>query len=172
MNRLLTLLAVLWFSLNAFADDAGHRVTVPVMANTPGAFNAFFKTRVSIINPTIYAYPIEASLYSSEGVIKKATINMSAGQVRNFDNFLDAVFSETGAAAVRFDSSTPPNGKPDFNFIVTAEVYTESSTTGRYTTPVPSTTRLHEIESLSAYNSGNHRKLEHSVQRGLFQRFF
>lgn len=153
MKKVSIALAWLLLSLNAFADDAGWRVTVPVMTNTPGQFGAYFKSRVSIFNPTIYAYPIDVALYRSDGVIKRATINMSAGQVRNFDNFLETIFSETGAAAARFDSTVPPNGKTDYKFIVTSEVYTESST-GTYTTPVPSTTRLHEIESTHSYNLG------------------
>ena len=63
--------------------SASPVITIPVMTNSQGAFGGVFKTKVVIFNPTISSYPVEVSLYGTNGFVAKTTINLSAGQVRN-----------------------------------------------------------------------------------------
>ncbi|MEW5975971.1 MAG: hypothetical protein AB1898_09225 [Acidobacteriota bacterium] len=115
---------------------ASANTLVPVMANNPGLFGAYFKTKVSIYNPTPFSYPLEVTLYPPSGSTSQRTLTMNPRQVRNYENFLQEVFGYTGAGAVEFDSwFGPPGGSADFDFIVTAEVYTDSPN-GRYKTVV------------------------------------
>src|SRR2546422_7392730 len=139
MRKTLSLLVIVFTAFDAFA--AGHKqkiaaftnITIPVMANSPGLQGAFFKTQVAILNPTQLSYPIEVTLYDNTGEVATANINMAAGQIRNYENFLQQVFSFGGAGAVKFDSLSG-SGQ---DFIVTSEVYTESSS-GSYKTVVSS----------------------------------
>ncbi len=142
MKKLLVLTLSLLSGFDAFAANqrnaiaAFDNITIPVMANVAGLQGAFFKTKVSILNPTQLSYPIEVTLYNTGGQVGKTTINMAAGQIRNYDNFLQTIFSYTGAGAVKFDSSSgAPGGATSRDFIVSAEVYTESAG-GRYKTVV------------------------------------
>jgi hypothetical protein len=132
MKKILLILAIA--SVAATATAAGHRrgiaaftnITIPVMANTAGLQGAFFKTRVAIFNPTTLSYPIAVTLYNNNGQAGAATINIAAGQVRNYDNFLQQIFSYTGAGSVQFDSlSGAPGGSSSRDFIVTSEVYAQ-----------------------------------------------
>src|SRR5262245_4749104 len=108
------------------ALGAFNTITIPVMANTAGVQGAFFKTRVVIFNPTQDSYAVDATLYSTSGQVAKVTINMAAGQVRNYENFLQQIFNFNGAGAVKFDSlAGTPAGTAGREFIVTSEVYTE-----------------------------------------------
>lgn len=106
------------------------------MANSPGRFGAYFKTKVVIYNPTAFSYRIYATLYGPKGKIETKTLNVEANQYWTWDNFLEQVFGYRGAGAVEFDSwFDPPGGSSDFEFSVYAEVYTESPN-GRYSTIV------------------------------------
>lgn len=143
-RRTLILLAslVLLIASSARADVAAldgygsFLHTVPVMTNSPGQNGAFFKTRVSIVNPTFLSFPIIATLYGPNGQVGKATININSAQQRTWDNFLQEVFGYTGAGTVKFDSFIePPSGNQNYVFLVSAEVYTESPS-GRYKTVV------------------------------------
>ncbi|HEX7832635.1 MAG TPA: hypothetical protein VF787_23465 [Thermoanaerobaculia bacterium] len=124
------LLALPAFSMTprgeAFASDFQM---IPVMGNTPGAGGAVFQTYVALLNPTSSAFQISVSLYDPAGVKRDATINMAAGELKTYDNFLDAVFHFTGGGAVTFRSPNPSN-----RFIVSAEVRTSGT---RYSTAVP-----------------------------------
>lgn len=128
---------------------------VPVMANNQGVTAAFFKTRVSIINPTTLAYPIEATLYNQNGFVKKATLAISPGQILNYENFLAEVFQSGGAGSVKFDSWIgPEGGSSDYDFLVTVEVYSESPN-GEYKTIVATGPPLDSIsQSFPAYSAG------------------
>lgn len=114
-------------SLNNFASDFQ---TVPVMGNTPGANNSSFQTYVAVFNPTATAYPIEVTLYDPTGKKATAQINLAAGELRTYPNFLDAVFHYAGGGAVTFKSPDPSN-----RFVVSAEVWTAGG--GRYGTTLP-----------------------------------
>lgn len=110
-------------------------ITIPTMANTPGALGGIFKTKVVVFNPTDFAYPIEVSLYSTNGKVTQTVINMAAGQIRNYENFLEEVFNYQGAGTVNFDSLSLPGGTLGFRFLVSSEVYMDSEK-GRFTTVV------------------------------------
>ena len=109
---------------------------VPTMANSPGRFGAYFKTKVVIYNPTEFEYTIYATLYGPKGEVETRTIEMSPNRYWTWHNFLEQAFDYRGAGAVKFDSwFDPPGGSSDFDFSVYAEVYTESPN-GRYSTVV------------------------------------
>ncbi|MDE2667503.1 MAG: hypothetical protein OXI69_15290 [Acidobacteriota bacterium] len=109
---------------------------VPTMANSPGRFGAYFKTRVVIYNPTDFQYTIYATLYGKNGEIDTRSIEMDSDFFWVWDNFLEQVFGYRGTGAVEFDAwFDPPGGSSDFDFTVQAEVYTDSPN-GRYSTLV------------------------------------
>jgi hypothetical protein len=112
-------------SNNTFASD---RQTVPVMANVTGIGGAKFTSYVALFNPTASAYAVSVSLYDAAGTKRDATINLAAGELKTYTNFLDDVFHYSGGGAVTFRSPAPPN-----RFIVNSEVRS-----GGYSTPVPS----------------------------------
>ncbi|HKR66824.1 MAG TPA: hypothetical protein VJZ00_24065 [Thermoanaerobaculia bacterium] len=103
--------------------------TVPVMSNTSGVNGANFQTFVALLNPTATAFAVDATLYDANGTKRTATINLAAGELRTYANFLDAVFHYSGGGAVTFRAPNPSN-----RFVVNAEVWT--NTGGRYGTPI------------------------------------
>jgi hypothetical protein len=117
---------------HGFASD---EQTIPVMANTNGFGGAKFQTYVTLLNPTSSAFPVVATLHDGTGATKTATINLAAGELQTYDNFLDAVFHSTGGGAVTFRAPDSTGGTHNNRFIVTAEVWT--ATGGKYSTPVP-----------------------------------
>lgn len=116
-------------------STASPIITIPTMANTPGALGGIFKTKVVVFNPTNFSYPIEVSLYSTNGKVAQAVVNMAAGQIRNYENFLEEMFNYQGAGTVNFDSLSLPGGTLGFRFLVSSEVYMDSDK-GRFTTVV------------------------------------
>lgn len=118
-------------ALNNFASDYQ---TVPVMANVSGVGGARFQTYVALFNPTASGYAVTASLYDASGTKRDATINLAAGELKTYTNFLDAVFNYTGGGAVTFSSPESAGGQHNNRFIVSAEIWT---TGGRYGTSVP-----------------------------------
>jgi hypothetical protein len=138
------------------ALSAFPTVVIPVMANNPGVIpGTLFKTKVAIINPTQLAYPIQVTLYNANGQAGQATINMTAKQIRNYDNFLEQIFAYSGAGSVVFNSGAGvPGGSALNDFIVSAEVFTDSPS-GKYKTVVTSGALLDAISNLSeAYSLG------------------
>ncbi len=135
------------------AADPYH--LVPVMANNPGQFGAFFKTRVNILNPTGFSYPIYVNLYNQSGKVGTKIIDILPHEAKNYENFLQEVFGYTGAGAVGLDSwFDPPGGSSDYQFLVTAEVYTDSPS-GQYKTVVTTGAPVENIgSSHEAYSPG------------------
>ena len=107
---------------NTFASD---QQTVPVVANVTGIGGKFI-TWLGILNPTSSAYSVTASLYDANGTKREAMINLAAGELKTYDNFLETVFQYTGGGAVTFRSPSSTN-----RFIVSSEVRS-----GGYSTPV------------------------------------
>lgn len=116
---------------------------IPTLANTPGRFGAFFKTRVVIHNLTPNSYSLDAILCGPNGVVAQQSIPLSADEYRVYDNFLQDVFDYRGAGAVLLGGDINSLNLDDPNlftnaankFSVTAEVYSDSPH-GRYTTSV------------------------------------
>ena len=108
-------------------------IRIPAMANNPGLFGAFFRTKVSILNVTPQVFQVEATLYNQTGEVQKVSLASGPGQALNFDNFLQDVFGYQGAGAVRLASL--PAGQTSNQFMVSAEVYADSLS-GRYKTIV------------------------------------
>ena len=112
------------------------RLLIPTAANNPGQFGAVFRTKVSIVNVTNRTYTIYATLYRNGGGTIVRQIAMGSRQARNYDNFLQDVFSYSGAAGIELDAVLAPPGGSDLNqFVVFAEVYTDSAN-GVYKTVV------------------------------------
>ena len=86
------------------AISTSAHLLIPTAANNPGQFGAVFKTKVSIVNVTTRAYTIYATLYRSGGGTIVRQITMASRQARNYDNFLQDVFSYSGAAGVELDA--------------------------------------------------------------------
>lgn len=109
------------------AIPSSARLLIPTAANNPGQFGAVFKTKVSIVNVTNRTYTIYATLYRNGGGTIVRQITMASRQARNYDNFLQDVFSYSGAAGVELDAVLAPPGGTELNqFVVFAEVYTDS----------------------------------------------
>jgi hypothetical protein len=133
MNRIARLTLIALIALPVLAQRpktndtfASDQQTVPVMANVTGIGGKFI-SYVALLNPTSSAYPVTASLYDANGTKREAVINLAAGELKTYANFLDTVFQYTGGGAVIFRSASPAN-----RFIVNSEVRS-----GGYSTPVP-----------------------------------
>ena len=134
--------------------SASPVITIPVMTNAPGALGGVFKTKVVLFNPTIFSFPVEISLYSTNGFVTKTTVNLAAGQIRNYENFLADVFSLTGAGTVNFDSLSLSGGNSSLSFLVSAEVYMDSDK-GRFKTVVSTGPPLDPVSpTAAAYSTG------------------
>jgi hypothetical protein len=146
MNKLKTLAALAAAALvaiPALAQNARRATaqnfasdfqTVPVMANTSGVNGATFQTFVAIQNPTSAAYAVQATLYDAAGVKHDAQINLAAGELKTYTNFLSSVFQYSGGGAVTFRAPDSTGGTHNNRFVVNAEVWT--NTGGRYGTPI------------------------------------
>jgi hypothetical protein len=119
-------------------------IRIPAMANNPGLFGAFFRTKVSILNVTTQVFQIEATLFNQNGEVQKVALAIGPGQALNFDNFLEQVFGYQGAGAVKLASL--PSGQTSNQFMVSAEVYADSLS-GRYKTIVQPGGDLDSISS-------------------------
>ncbi len=161
MKFAFTLLTFSLFTVNLFSGSrqlpsnhqgfAASSVVVPVMANLAGLNGAIFKTQVSILNPSSFNYSIQVTLYDPNGMVSQQSITMSSGQIRNYSNFLQDVFSYSGAGAVKFDSQTPAGGSTDFQFVLQSGVYWDTSN-GNYGTAVPGF--VYSSSSFEAYSVG------------------
>ena len=109
---------------------AVSHLLLPTSANVNGRFGALFQTKVSIFNPTTYAYTIRAGLSTGDGEVAVTSISIQSGETRTFDNFVADVFGPYPAGAIDLDS-----GDELYRFIVSAQVYVDTNV-GRYTTSV------------------------------------
>lgn len=116
---------------NGFASDSQM---IPVMGNLPGAGGAVFQTYVALLNPTSTSFPVNVTLHDPNGTKREAVITLAAGEIRTYENFLDAVFQYQGGGAVTFRTNDSAGGTRNHRFIVNAEVRTSGT---RYSTPVP-----------------------------------
>lgn len=136
MKRLIALLLIVC-ALPAVAarrarqqDFASDFQTIPVMGNTPG-IGSTFQSFVALMNPTGSAFSVDVSLYDGNGTKRTNTIQLAAGELKTYPNFLETVFNGfTGGGAVTFRS-----GDPGKRFIVNSEVWTSGA---RYGTSIPS----------------------------------
>lgn len=138
--RKITLIATIFLATAAFAqnrrpaaqDFASDSQTVPVIANVTGVGGAAFISYLAIYNPTASAYSVTASYYDAAGTKRDAQINLAAGELKTFTNFLDAVFHLTGGGAVTFTAPESAGGTHNNRFIINTEVRS-----GRYSTQIP-----------------------------------
>lgn len=135
----------------AAVQVASTSVVVPAVANVTGVTGSVFRSRISIFNPTAFTYPIRTTFHDTGGNVTNVTINMAAGQMRVYDNFLGDVFSTTGAGSARFESRDIVGGSSNFQFVVSAEVWTVVSS-GRYGTSV--TTIVGGASTSDAFSAG------------------
>lgn len=115
----------------SFASDFQ---TVPVMANVPG-IGSTFQSYVALFNPTSSAYSVTVALYDGAGTKHTALIPLAAGELKTYENFLDAIFNGfVGGGAVTFTSPDSAGGTRNNRFIISTEVRTSGT---RYSTTVP-----------------------------------
>lgn len=119
--------------LNNFASSS---MVIPTMANVAGQQGARFQSHVSIMNPTTNAFPVRVSFYDAAGTKTTATIQLAAGELKVYENFMDSVLKLTGAGAARFETDDSAGGQRNNRFILSSEVWTTSAA-GRFGTTVP-----------------------------------
>jgi len=117
----------------AFASDS---LTVPVMINASGAGGATFGTYAALMNPTSKAFPVTVTLFDNGGNRTQKTITLAAGELKQYQNFLNDVFAYSGLGTVRFQSGAAVGGSTDNLFLMSAEIYTTTSG-ARYGTSLP-----------------------------------
>lgn len=128
---LLIICALPLFAQRAARQDfASDFQTIPVMGNTPG-IGSTFQSFVALMNPTSAAFPVVVTLHGPDGTKRTATIDLAAGELKTYQNFLATVFDNyAGGGAVTFRSAGPNQ-----RFIVNSEVWTSGA---RYGTTIPS----------------------------------
>ncbi len=125
---------------------------IPSSANVAGAYGAYFKTKITLFNPTSLPFNVNASIYDNLGPVRTISLQILPFQSQTWDDFLSTVFNYVGAGTLIFDSSAA--GNSNYVFLVTAEVYTDSSS-GRYKTMVANGSAIEPISSSNpAYNIG------------------
>ena len=102
------------------------RWVIPTMANSPGRFGAYYRTKV-ILSNFDSDMDLTIRLYGPGGPVAWRHRSIKANYYSTWNNFLEEVFDYRGAGAVEFSGTAP--------FTVSAEVYTTSSQ-GKYTTVV------------------------------------
>ena len=102
----------------------------PSAANSQGAFNAYFKTRVVMTNPTLHELTIDIYLATPAGSFWGWSIKVPAATTYQWDNFLNELGGYYGGAGFLLIERT--QSKP---FYATAEVWAENSN-GKFTTPL------------------------------------
>ena len=115
-----------------YSDPGGEgqdltRWVIPTMANSPGRFGAYYRTKVILVNSADSDLELVARLYGSNGLVERRTRSIEANHFLVWNNFLDDFFDYRGAGAVEFSGNAP--------FTVSAEVYT-TSPQGTFTTVV------------------------------------
>jgi len=143
MKKLLSLTALAFvIALPTFAQRAPRAAsqnfasdlqTLPVVANVPGV-GSTFQSYLSILNPTASAFTVTASFYDSNGTKKTASINLAAGEVKVYQNFLQEVFQSTGGGGVTFSAPESTGGQHNNRFIIDSEVWTSGT---RYGASIP-----------------------------------
>jgi hypothetical protein len=141
MRKLLTITALAIVALPLFAQSrragsqnfASDFQTLPVVANVPGV-GSTFQSYVSVYNPTSAAFTVTATLFDNNGTTKTASINLAAGEVKAFENFLADVFQTTGGGSVTFSAPNSTGGTHNNRFVVDSEVWTSGT---RYGTSIP-----------------------------------
>ena len=102
------------------------RWVIPTMANSPGRFGAYYRTKV-ILSNFDSDLDLTIRLYGPGGPVAWSHRSIKANYYSTWNNFLEEVFDYQGTGAVEFSGTAP--------FTVSAEVYTTSSG-GKYTTVV------------------------------------
>ncbi len=103
------------------------RWVIPTMANSPGRFGAYYRTKVILVNSADSDLELVARVYGPNGLVERRTRSIEANHFLVWNNFLDDFFDYRGAGAVEFSGNAP--------FTVSAEVYT-TSPQGTFTTVV------------------------------------
>jgi hypothetical protein len=113
------------------AGFASEFQTIPIVASTPGVNGAIFQSYVAILNPTSTAFAVTATFYDANGSKTERMINLAAGEMKTYQNFLREVFNMEGAGSVTLRSTSVFGNN---RFIVTSEARTVGTA---YSTTVP-----------------------------------
>ena len=120
------------------ASAADISYVLPSTANASGLFGAYYKTRLTLLNPNGGALALLFYLLSPSGPVGPVPYTVPANSSVTFDNALQDLFSYTGGGGlvIYTDPSAPNHGD---QFVVSAQVYVEGPN-GLYTTPIPAMT--------------------------------
>lgn len=122
--------AVLSAAPSPLVIGAGNHVLYPTSANVHGAFNAFFQTKMTILNVTNQTYDIRAGFSTAAGEVSAKLIHIGPFQSLTSDNILNDVFGLTGGGALDLDSRY--DGRTDHLFLTNAVVYVDIGGGARY----------------------------------------
>jgi hypothetical protein len=129
----------------SLADSAGISYVLPSCANASGLFGAYYKTRLTLLNPNGGTLALLFYLLSPSGPLGPVSYTVPATSSVTFDNALQDLFSYTGGGGlvIYTDPSTPNRGD---QFVVSAQVYVEGPN-GLYTTPIPAMTAGDQVHT-------------------------
>ena len=108
-------------------------------------FGAYYKTRLTLLNPNGGTLALLFYLLSPSGPLGPVSYTVPATSSVTFDNALQDLFSYTGGGGlvIYTDPSTPNRGD---QFVVSAQVYVEGPN-GLYTTPIPAMTAGDQVHT-------------------------
>lgn len=101
----------------------------PSSANVAALNGAFYKTHVTLLNPTSRDTTISAGLMTPGGATAWKAITLAANTYTSYQNFLQEAFGYTGGAGIALFSDASQH------FVAVGEVYTEGAS-GRFSTPL------------------------------------
>lgn len=101
----------------------------PSSANVAALNGAFYKTHMTLLNPTSKDATITAGLMTPSGATAWKAIALAANTYTTYQNFLQEVFGYTGGAGIALF------GNASQHFVAVGEVYTEGAS-GRFSTPL------------------------------------
>lgn len=133
--RMLVLALTVLAAERTLADSAATSYVLPAAANASGLFGAYYKTRLTLLNPNGGALALLVYLLSPSGPVGPVPATVPANSSVTLDNALQDLFSYTGGGGlvITTDPSSPNRGD---QFVVSAQIYVDGPN-GTYTTPIP-----------------------------------
>jgi hypothetical protein len=143
--RTLALALTVFAAERPLADSAATSYVLPAAANASGLFGAYFRTRLTLLNPNGGALALLFYLLSPSGPVGPVPYQVPANSSVTLDNALQDLFSYTGGGGlvITTDPSSPNRGD---QFVVSAQIYVEGPN-GSYTTPIPAMTAGDQVHT-------------------------
>jgi hypothetical protein len=125
-------------------NTADVSYVLPSTANVSGLFGAYYKTRLTLLNPNGGALKLDLYLFTPAGLQQSLSYTVPANSSVTFDNALQDLFGYTGGGGLQINTDFSMPNHSD-TFVVSAQVYVDGPN-GTYTTPIPAMTagdRIH-----------------------------